>query len=149
MVASASLEPSRRRKICPRGKPLRGSAEISKHMKLHLFAIPANSEYGFVVPQDIAYIALRVHESGRRRDNELPGAVRRLIDRQVDEIEAQIRLGIVTTRSPTRTGAGKRPDHSERAGCLAMQRTSTTRGNLPRCWGLCHGEGRPIRGVLE
>lgn len=57
-------------------------------------------EFGLIVPQGIGYIASRVPELIEDADNELPGAFRMLIqrlidhlkelDRQVDEIEAQI-----------------------------------------------------------
>lgn len=59
------------------------------------------AEYGLVVPQGISYIALRVPDLIEDATNELPGAFRQLIDRllehlklldrQVDEIEAQIK----------------------------------------------------------
>ncbi|WP_367395213.1 IS110 family transposase [Cupriavidus sp. Agwp_2] len=59
------------------------------------------AEYGLVVPQGIAYIALRVPDLIEDATNDLPGAFRQLIDRllehlklldrQVDEIEAQIK----------------------------------------------------------
>ncbi len=67
------------------------------------------AEYGLVVPQGIAYIALRVPDLIEDATNDLPGTFRQLIDRllehlklldrQVHEIEAKIRPGIVTTKS--------------------------------------------------
>ncbi|CAN7465450.1 IS110 family transposase [Cupriavidus necator] len=59
------------------------------------------AEYGLVVPQGIAYIALRVPDLIEDATNDLPGTFRQLIDRllehlklldrQVNEIEAQIK----------------------------------------------------------
>ncbi len=107
-------------------------------------------EHGLVVPQGIAYIALRVPVLIEDATNDLPGTFRRLIDRllehlklldrQVNEVEAQIRPGIVTTKSADDSTRCRESDRSQRARWLqwsAMERTSTTAGNSRRGWGLC------------
>lgn len=105
------------------------------------------AEFGLVVPQGIGYIAKRVPELIEDATQELPGFVRllidrlldhmKLLDRQVDDIEAQIK-------------AWRRPSESSRRleeipgiGPLtpalwlppsAMQRTLTTAGSSRLGW---------------
>jgi len=119
-------------------------------------------EYGLVVPQGIAHITKRVPELIEDASNELPGAFRMLIDRlldhlkllqrQVDEIEDQIKawhrandasrrlekvpeIGPLTASTLAATVGDARNFDNGRQHGLAWFRVSTPAEASPRCLG--------------